>query len=189
MIDFLASIPIGIWGVIIGASASIVTQYFIYRYRLFTSAKRFRRDMANLMRHIEASMNSLDLSVDRPKYLLAARIRFCKFLDGVSSLDDLDWLTRRRDSNRILPTLLAIRNSDIFLEEVALRIEDMNDEELAEALNDAKLNLEFLRKTVERLGYSTVADDLVYTKHFARDVLADFDRQPDGSAAKSDQHP
>lgn len=170
---------------IIGAAASLITQYILYRYRLFTSAKRFKRDMSNLVRHIEASLNSLDLSVDRPKYLLAARVRFCKFLDGVSSLDDLEWLTRRRDSNRILPTLLAIRNSDTFLEEIALRIEDMNENELSEAIEDAKLNLEFLRKTVERLGYDGATQDEVYTKHFAREVLAQTGRNPDGSEAKS----
>ena len=170
-IKLFESIPTGILAAMIGAAASLLSQYFLFRYRLFKSAKRFNRDMANLTRHIQASLNSLDIDAERPRYFISARIRFCKFLDGVSSLDDLEWLTRRKDSDRILPTLLAIRNSDTFLEEIASRIEKMSSDEISLAIADAKLNLEFLQKTVERLGYDIEYKDQIYTAHFARDTL------------------
>ena len=62
-----------------------------------------------------------------PKYLIAARLKYCKFLDGMRSIEQLEWLTQRRDSDRILPTLLAIRNSDTFMDEIAHRIDTMTE--------------------------------------------------------------
>ena len=109
-------------GAAFGTLATILVQYITHRYRLFMSFKRFKHDLRNLDRHIHASIESLNVPDGSPNYLIAARLRFCQFMDGMRSIEQLEWLTQRRDSARILPTLLAIRNSDSFLEEIANRI-------------------------------------------------------------------
>ena len=123
------------------------------------SYKRFKNDLTNLDRHIDASINSLKIPADSPRYLLAARLRFCKFMDGMRSIEQLEWLTQRRDSDRILPTLLAIRNSDTFMEEIASRVDAMTREEVTEALQQGQTNMVFLRKVAAKLGYANSAAD------------------------------
>ncbi|MCB4380132.1 hypothetical protein [uncultured Tateyamaria sp.] len=141
-------------GAAFGTLATILVQYITHRYRLFMSFKRFKHDLRNLDRHIHASIESLNVPDGSPRYLIAARLRFCKFMDGMRSIEQLEWLTQRRDSDRILPTLLAIRNSDTFMEEIARRIDSMTDDEVDEALRQGQINMSFLHKAAEKLGYA-----------------------------------
>ena len=141
-------------GAAFGTLATILVQYITHRYRLFMSFKRFKHDLRNLDRHIHASIESLNVPDGSPNYLIAARLRFCQFMEGMRSIELLEWLTQRRDSDRILPTLLAIRNSDTFLEEIANRIDDMTEEEIVEALRQARINMSFLLNAAEKLGYA-----------------------------------
>jgi len=141
-------------GAAFGTVTTILVQFATFRYRIFMSFKRFKHDLRNLDRHIHASVESLDIAADSPRYLIAARFRFCKFLDGMRSIEQLEWLTQRRDSDRILPTLLAIRNSDIFMEEIASRVDDMTEAEITQALKQGQINMAFLHKAAEQLGYA-----------------------------------
>ncbi|MEO1538055.1 MAG: hypothetical protein AAFR73_10015 [Pseudomonadota bacterium] len=148
---------IALLGAIAGTFATIIIQYIVHRRRLFMAYKRFRHDIRNLDRHVSASLSSLQIDPGAPRYLVAARLRFCKFMDGMRSIEQLEWLTQRKDSDRILPTLLAIRNSDTFMEEVACRVDGMSQEELAKALEEARTNMRFLGKVSTKLGYKTTS--------------------------------
>ena len=174
MTEIFDSNIVAIISAVIGATSTLVSQYILYRYRLYSSGRKFRKDIKNLLRHLSASLISLEISPDEPKYFLAARLRFCKFLDGVSSITDLEWLTKRRDSTRIIPTILAIRNSDIFLEEIALRIEHMNVEQTLQAIEDAKTNLRFLQLAVSKLGYEEGGEDRIFDARFAQRTLSEL---------------
>lgn len=150
-----ADLRIAIVGAAFGTFSTLLIQFLVYRYRLFMSFKCFVRDLDNLDRHVTASIKSLTISESSPRYLIAARMRFCKFMDGMRSIDQLEWLTQRRDSDKILPTLLAIRNSDTFMEELATRVDDMSEAQLAAALEDGRLNMRFLHQAILKLGYGT----------------------------------
>lgn len=148
-------------GTCFGVVVSLLVQWALYQYWIWMAIRRFRRDIDNLRRHIRASLRSLEGIEPRPRYFIAARLRFCSFLDGMASMQDLDWLTRSHASRRILPTLFAIRNSDIFVGEIAARVDAMSEVELADALQEAKRNLQILETGVARLGFATLPTDPV----------------------------
>ena len=79
-----------LFGASFGTLATILVQYFTHRYRLFMSFKRFKHDLRNLDRHIHASIRSLDVPDGSPKYLIAARLKYCKFSDGMRSIEQLE---------------------------------------------------------------------------------------------------
>ena len=146
----------GLVGTSFGVLLSLLVQWVLYRYRIWLALRRFRRDIDNLHRHLAASLASLEGVESQPRYFVAARLRFCTFLDGMAAMRDLEWLTRTHASRRILPTLYAIRNSDIFLSEIADRVDGMSDAHLAAALGEARRNLQILDARVALLGYRRV---------------------------------
>ncbi|MEM9970651.1 MAG: hypothetical protein AAF762_06085 [Pseudomonadota bacterium] len=182
--EFLTSTEAGIalLGAIAGTAATILVQYFVHRRRLFMAYKRFRHDIRNLDRHVSASISSLDIDASAPRYLIAARLRFCKFMDGMRSIDQLEWLTQRKDSDRSLPTLLAIRNSDTFLEEIAKRIDAMSEPELSAALDEARTNMRFLGKVSTKLGYTSSQGDAY--KVPVDDILSELRRAGSNTATR-----
>jgi hypothetical protein len=176
-IEISADLRPALVGAAFGTLATVLVQYVTHRYRLFMSFKRFKHDLRNLDRHIHASIDSLNIPDGSPRYLIAARLRFCKFMDGMRSIEQLEWLTQRRDSDRILPTLLAIRNSDTFMEEIASRIDDMTDEEVSEALHQGQINMTFLHKAAENLGYANSMKSGKAYKIPVQEILRDLDRE------------
>lgn len=172
-----------LFGASFGTLATILVQYFTHRYRLFMSFKRFKHDLRNLDRHIHASIRSLDVPDGSPKYLIAARLKYCKFLDGMRSIEQLEWLTQRRDSDRILPTLLAIRNSDTFMDEIAHRIDTMNEVQITEALRQGKINMTFLHKAVEKLGYANSMGPNIAYQLPTREILDELETEQRSQSA------
>lgn len=149
----------GLVGTSFGIGLSLIVQWVLYRYRIWLALRRFRRDVDNLHRHLAASLRSLEGIDMQPRYFVAARLRFCTFLDGMAAMRDLEWLTRSHASRRILPTLYAIRNSDIFLSEIADRVDGMTAAEVSAALIEARRNLQILDAKVEQLGYRRLPAD------------------------------
>lgn len=130
---------------LIGGGVSLLGTYFA-NVRV---ARGFNEALTDLARHIEASLKSLDeVHPDQPKYFIAARVRYCRFLEDVQDIRSGWWVRGGlRRSHRKL--LLAIRNSDIFIEEAASRLDGMNDEEIRQCLKEVKVNLDFLKKAVQ----------------------------------------
>ena len=130
---------------LLGGTVSLVATHF----RNLSVAQRFKDALSDIERHIEASTASLEeLQTDQPKYFLVARIRYCRFLEDVKDLQEGWWIRRsaRRSHRKFL---LAVRNSDIFVDEAASRIDNMNEVEIRQCLEEVKVNLGFLKKAVQ----------------------------------------
>ena len=139
-------------GAIVGTLASVLIQVVVYEMRNRRSAKKFSYRIADLNRHIEASLKSLELDASSPSYFIVARLRFCKVPDGTPSFDEMEWLRGLSNWRKIVPLLTSIRNSDIFIEEVASRVDSMTTDQITEAISEAKINLVFLQKSIKGLG-------------------------------------
>jgi hypothetical protein len=150
-------------GALSGTAFALIVQYALYRYRIRRAARRFGRDLANLRRHLAASLQSLDFDVSKPVYFFAARLRYCKFGEGNSAFGDLEWLIRRRDAARILPRLIALRNYNIFMEEIAARADTLDHAARLEAIAEARVNIEILQRKLDELGEDGLPDASLFS--------------------------
>lgn len=144
---------IEILSALIGAAAATLLGFLAYLYTEHRanakSKNKFLAELDNLERHISASINSLAVDPKSPRYVVAARIRFCKFLDiGFSDIQKMDWLT---DDEKIMQLKIVIRNSDILMDEISEHIYDMKSDGVAVALADAKKNMNILMDHLQEL--------------------------------------
>lgn len=124
----------------LGTSASVLAAYLAH----LRSRALFYDALSELERHISASVKSVEqVSTDRPKYFIAARIRYCAFLDDVEEIK-LGWFNSKKIRRMHKSLILAIRNSDIFVEEAACRVDQMNEDELSNCLKEVVVNLQIL---------------------------------------------
>jgi hypothetical protein len=144
-------------GAVVGAIVSVLVQVAARRWRIMQARKALRVDLGLLLRHIDASLKSLDLSADAPVYILAARLRYARFEDLMLTADRLELITALHEQERARLLIASIRNSDILLDELASRIGDIDRLERPEALEQARLNLRILRETIAHLGLEAVA--------------------------------
>lgn len=113
------------------------------------STRRYRKEILNLKRHIASSLNSLEVDPAAARYFIAARLRYCKYIEGMEVIRSFGWPVDVRGAERILPLLNAIRNSDTFLEEVASRVDGMTVEETSVAIHEAQVNLRILDAIID----------------------------------------
>lgn len=144
-------------GAVFGAAVSILVQIGARRWRIAQARKALRVDLGLLLRHIEASLKSLEISPKSPDYILAARLRYARFEDLMLTRDRLELIEALNEQERARLLIASIRNSDILLEEIASRIGDLAPSDRPDALEQARLNLRILRETIEHLKLNDVA--------------------------------
>lgn len=158
-------------GTIIGVVISALAQWIARKRRDFLAARALRADIALIYRHIEASASSLGrLGVNAPVHLVKARLRYSMFAQSPLSYTQLDFIERsgRADEMRILLTLM--RNSDIFLEEVAEAFGDLSAEDRQGAMRSAIENIESLRDFLDKLGLRELARTAKVSSALAAEV-------------------
>lgn len=150
-------IPLLILSALVGAVVSSVFQWIGAARRRVKAAQALRADLGVVYRHIEASIRNLERPADVPGYQLVARLRYAMFKDSPLSPSQLEFITTAglTDKAKIIQTWM--RNSDIFLEEVAQRIEGLDGVGRAEALTKARENLVNLREFLDTLGLRELA--------------------------------
>jgi hypothetical protein len=142
MFDLLSFEITAVTGVIATFCLALLTKY--------RTRQRFDEAIIELKRHIDASMDSIDqITPDHPIYFVSARILYCQFLSDVDGLR-VDWLPSKKVRLAHTRLLLSIRNSDIFVNEIAKRVDAMSREELVKSLEEVKVNLQILSEAVER---------------------------------------
>lgn len=118
---------------------------------------RLANTIRDLRRHLKASKKSVKEISDSPVYKVAARIKYCMYLeDSMISQDRLRILKKR--SYIGFELLFRIRNYDIFLEEVANRVDLMSKKDLVKALGEVEENIIFLEKYLDRHRLSIDTD-------------------------------
>jgi len=103
-----------------GAGFTLVLQTMGWAASYWSSKRFVRIALGLLSRHIVASRKSLAaLQPDQPIYMLVARVRFCKVGTALvpGDMERIGILSRTNERARLL--MMAVRNSDIFLDEVA----------------------------------------------------------------------
>ncbi|MFN6924126.1 MAG: hypothetical protein ACK4P8_00590 [Tabrizicola sp.] len=150
-------VPLLIVSALVGAIVSTGFQWLGAIRRRAKAAQALRADLGVIYRHIEASIRNLERPADVPGYQLVARIRYAMFKDSPLSPSQLEFITTRglTDKAKIIQTWM--RNSDILLEELALRIEGLDAAGRAEALGIARENLVNLREFLDTLGLRDLA--------------------------------
>lgn len=121
------------------------------------AAKALRKDLGVVYRHLEASIKSLERPADVPSYQLVARLRYAMFKDSPLSPSQLEFIeeTGLTEKAKVIKTWM--RNSDIFLEEISERIDNLDQNERVTAMVAARDNLANLREFLDTLGLRTVA--------------------------------
>lgn len=142
---------------LVGAMVSGVIQWIGTVRRRARAAQALRTDIGMIYRHIDASIKSLERPADVPDYQLVARVRYAMFKDSPLSPSQLEFITAAglNDKAKVIQTWL--RNCDIYLEELAQRIEDLDREERLKALAGARENLANLREFLDTLGLASYA--------------------------------
>lgn len=149
-------------GAALGAGFTVLFQLFDWLLRHARSKRFLTLSLGLLNRHILASQKSLALTAaDQPIYVQVARVRFCKSNSALLPEDMNRFGLISRNNERVRILLSAVRNSDIFLEEIADHLGAMTFEGRARALSDASENMLILGRFVARLdfGYGTATID------------------------------
>jgi hypothetical protein len=144
-------------GAVVGALASVILQISARRWRIGQARKSLRVDLGLLIRHIDASLKSLEIPPDAPVFILASRLRYARFEDLMLTKERLELIEALKEQERARLLIVSIRNSDILLEELAARIGDIKPSERPKALEEARLNLRILRETISHLRLDEVA--------------------------------
>jgi hypothetical protein len=176
----LTELPVLLASATVGALVSGLVQWITHLRRKARAARALRMDLGMIYRHIEASLRSLDLPPDSPRYLIAARLRYAMFERSPLSPSQLEFITMtgQRDKAKIILTLL--RNADIFMEEVAARADAMDPAMLKAALAEARQNLSSLADFLDALDLRPYAATPA--------VPADLARRVQKRAADRDLH-
>jgi hypothetical protein len=143
-------------GAAIGAGFTVALQMMGWAASYHRSRRFVQIALGLLSRHVVASRKSLAAILpDQPIYLQVARIRFCKVGTALvpGDMERIGLLSRTNERARIL--MMTIRNSDIFLDEVADRMERMNREARMQAIADAGQNMLILEKVLHELGFGS----------------------------------
>lgn len=143
---------------LIGIIISTLVQWLARKHRDLQAAKALRADIGLIYRHIDASIASLRRTrASAPIYLFKARLRYCMFVQSPLSYTQLDFIERtgRAEKMRIMLTLM--RNSDIFLEELAASMEKLSIAQRGKALEGAIVNMESLRDLMDKLELRSLA--------------------------------
>jgi hypothetical protein len=155
---FEASFFPALIGALVGTAVSALVQLSVRQWRIARARKALSVDLGLLLRHIDSSLKSLEISADAPAYMLAARLRYARFEELMLSGDRLELIEALQEQERARLLIASIRNSDILLDELATRIGNMEPADRPLALEDARLNLRILRETVAHLGLTALAD-------------------------------
>jgi hypothetical protein len=142
---------------LIGASVSGLVQWVGAARRKARAAQALRADLGVIYRHIEASIRSLQRPADGPVYQLSARLRYAMFKDSPLSPSQLEFITTAGLTAKAKVIQTWMRNSDIFLEELALRLDDLDPAERTAALASASENMSNLREFLDTLGLRDLA--------------------------------
>lgn len=129
-------------GAAIGTAFSVIVQLSNFLAAAWRGRRYSRIALLSLHKHFLASAKSLDaVSVDAPIYLRVARLRYCK-TDRAHLPDDLQRFGLFSGANaQARGVLVMARNSDVFMEEIAQRFDQMTEDERAQAMQDAKQNI------------------------------------------------
>jgi hypothetical protein len=157
-------------GAAVGAVVSVIAQIGARRWRIAQARRALRLDLGLLLRHIDASLASLQIGADAPVYILAARLRYARFEDLMLTRERLELVEALHEQERARLLIASIRNSDILLEEIAARIDGQTPEGRRGALDQALVNLRILRETIVRLNLDTVATAPQVSASLAADV-------------------
>lgn len=144
-------------GAVFGALVSILVQAGARWLRIQRARRALQVDLGLLLRHIDASLKSLELAANSPGYILAARLRYARIEELLLTTDRLEMIEALKEHERARLLIVAVRNSDILLDEIAGRIADLPEAERARALEDGRLNLRILRETIAHLALDGVA--------------------------------
>jgi hypothetical protein len=144
-------------GALVGAAVSVLVQIGARRWRMAQARKALRADLGLLIRHIDASLKSLEISSESPVYILAARLRYAQFEELMLTGDRLELIAALKEQERARLLVASIRNSDILLDELAKVIGTIAPADRSAAMEQARLNLRILRETIEHLGLEDVA--------------------------------
>jgi hypothetical protein len=150
-------LPTIIISALVAASVTGAGQWLAAARRRARAAHALRADLGVIYRHIDASILNLGRPADEPVYQLAARIRYAMFKDSPLSPSQLEFITAAGLTDKAKIILTWMRNSDIFLDELAARIDGLDPTERAEALAKARENMANLREFLDTIGLRDVA--------------------------------
>jgi hypothetical protein len=148
----LNELPLIVASAAVGALVSGLIQWLGHVRRKAQAARALRADIGMIYRHIDASLRSLDLPAGSPPYLVAARLRYAMFERSPLSPSQLEFITATGQRDRAKVVLTLMRNCDIFLEEVAARVDAMDAAALQAALAGARENMSSLAEFLDTLG-------------------------------------
>ena len=163
-------LPLIVASALVGAIVSGTLQWLGSVRQRARAAHALRADLGFVYRHIDASIRSLDRPADVPAYQLVARLRYAMFKDSPLSPSQLEFITAAGLTDKAKIILTWMRNSDIFLEELAQRIDGLGSDERTVALANARENLANLREFLDTLGLSNVALNSSVSAHLAAKV-------------------
>ncbi len=142
-----------ILGAAIGSAFTIVVQLSNWLASSWRNRRYAAVALELLENHYIASQKSLDaIPVDAPLYLRVARIRFCK-TDRAHLPDALQQIGLFSNTNHKARGLMVmVRNSDVFLDEIAQRFDSLTEAERVTAIADAKVNVAIMLRFITQNG-------------------------------------
>lgn len=136
-------------GAAIGTAFSVIVQLSNFLAAAWRGRRYSKIALLSLHKHFLASAKSLEaVPIDAPIYLRVARLRYCK-TDRAHLPDDLQRFGLFSGANAQARSVLVMaRNSDIFMEEIALRFDHMTEDERGEAMTQAKENIAIMLRFI-----------------------------------------